>query len=137
MTMSEPALKNRLLQSLPQPVQETLVAYGKATNLSPQAVVEFAIIHFLDLEDHLPEDYPQQQNGDDSVLAGLPSFLRHQVEAYAQADPQMPPEFVIELALVFLQDPDAITFDECYPGLRRGAVELLQAYRSKYQAHAA
>lgn len=129
--------ESRLLASFPSQVRESVQAYSEAAGVSPQMVIEYALIHFLDIEAQLPDDYRQHYSESETVLGELPVFLRAQVEAYAQRDPDMPPEFVVELALVLLHDPDAVTFEEWYPGIRREGVELLQAYRRRQQVAAA
>ncbi|MEO1149070.1 MAG: hypothetical protein AAFY26_26285 [Cyanobacteria bacterium J06638_22] len=128
---------SRLLSSFPQKVQESIHAYSEAAGVSPQTVIEYAIIHFLDIEEQLPVDYRQHYGESKTALGGLPVFLRDHIEAYAQRDPDMPPEFVVELALVFLHDPDAATFEEWYPGVLREGVERLQAYRNRQPVAAA
>lgn len=131
--MNGSSQESRIFASLPEPVQETLIAYGKVVGLSPRDIIEFAIIHLLDLESQLPDNYREDYGSRETLLSELPTFLQQQIELYAQEDETMPLEGAIESALVFFQDPDAMTFDECYPGIRLEAIEQLEAYYFRRQ----
>lgn len=58
------------------------------------------------------------------------------IEQYA-TEYEFPPEFVVEMAVTFLLDPDASSFEDCQVGVQREQVHLLQQYRENYQAKAA
>lgn len=135
--MPAPQLKSRIIGSLPEFVQETLVGYGEAAGLRPLEVVEYTVVHFLDLKAQLPLDYKQHYGGDDPLLSELPVFLQEQIRAYAEEDEEMLPVDVIESALIFFQDPDAATFEECYPGVQQKLVQWLKSQREHDQFKAA
>jgi hypothetical protein len=58
------------------------------------------------------------------------------IEQYA-TEYEFPPEAVVELAVTFLLDPDASSFEDCQVGVQREQVHLLQQYRQDHQAEAA
>lgn len=68
----------------------------------------------------------------DSVLDSLSSDLKDAIRAYA-VEAELPPAFVIELAIVFFLDPDAMTFDDCRVGIMREPLARLQTYKGTFQ----
>ncbi len=125
----------QIFNSLPQGVQSAIVGYANAADLSPAAVIEFAIIQFLDLSfQTLSSERNVPQDG--STLTDLPSSIRAAVEQYALEN-EMPAEFVVELAIAHFLDPDSVTFDDCQIGVRRDRVELLKLHHEARQATAA
>jgi predicted transcriptional regulator len=135
--MSMPAFNTqiRLFDSLPRSVQSAIVGYANAAMLPPSAVVEFAIAHFLELS---PESSSERvavvEEG--SILSELPSYIQVGIEQYAM-ESDMPPEFVVELAIAHFLDPDSVTFDDCQMSIQRDRVEQLKLDWSARQAIAA
>jgi hypothetical protein len=125
----------QIFSSFPQGVQFAIVGYANAANLSPAAVIEFAMIQFLDLN-FQTLSRESDASEDSSFLAGLPSSMQTAVEQYAMKN-EMPAEFVVELAIAHFLDPDSVTFDDCQVGVQRDRVELLRLYRAARQATAA
>lgn len=128
-----------LLGYLPERIQSALQAYGVETNLAPESVVKLAIRYFLEsasisvsLDDKDPVDVSPNQN----ILAQLPHSIQQGIEQYATKY-EFPPEFVVELAITFLLDPDASSFEDCQVGVQREQVYLLRQYRNDHQAEAA
>jgi hypothetical protein len=68
----------------------------------------------------------------DSILNTLPRNLKEAIETYA-VETAMPSAFVIELAIVFFLDPDAMTFDDCKVGVMREPLARLKAYQGTHQ----
>lgn len=132
-----------LLSYFPERIQAALKAYGTETNLSPESVVQSAISYFLESADvHVgmtdqtvpniaPDTLPCQ-----NILAHLPNSMQKGIEQYA-AECEFPPEFVVELAVTFLLDPDASSFEDCWSGVQKAQVHLLQQYRKSHSANAA
>lgn len=127
--MQTPNLGNqtRIFTSLPNVVQEAIVAYADEAKLLPQAVIEFAIANFLEL-DSIPMDKLPRHAEDGSNLADLPASLRTEIQQYA-TETEMPPEFVVELAIAHFLDPDSVTFDDCEIRVQRERGELLKLHR--------
>ena len=125
----------QIFNALPQGVQSAIVGYANAADLSPAAVIEFAMIQFLDLNFQTFSREPDASE-DNSFLAGLPSSMRTAVEQYA-IENEMPAEFVVELAIAHFLDPDSVTFDDCQVGVQRDRVELLRLHHEARQATAA
>lgn len=125
----------RIFESLPRQIQSAIVAYANAAKLSPADVIEFALTHFLGLD---TKKISELQNPvyEDSILAELPTAIQSEIAQYAVAS-EMPPEFVVELAIAHFLDPDSVTFDDCQVGVQRERVELLKIYRDAQQAKAA
>lgn len=119
----------RLFESLPQRIQSALVAYANAAKLSPAAVVEAALALFLELERNSDQEPPSAIE-ESSILAELPIATQTAIAHYATAN-EMPPEFVLELAIAHFLDPDAVTFDDCQVGVQREQIELLKRYAGR------
>lgn len=92
----------------------------------PYAVIEFALIHFLDLTSKTTDEVVPANvlNDENTYLSELPAFIRVAIAEYATRN-DMPPEFVVELAIAHFLDPDSITFDDCQVVLVRDRLELL------------
>jgi hypothetical protein len=127
--------QSQIFASLPEQVQEAIAAYADAADLSPDAVIQFAIAHFLELE-YISPDTKQNLPKTGNVLDDLPGSLRHEVRNYA-VEQEMPPEFVVELAIAHFLDPDCVTFDDCQVGLQRDRIELLRHQKQVQQQAAA
>ncbi|MBM0744875.1 hypothetical protein JOY44_25485 (plasmid) [Phormidium sp. CLA17] len=128
-----------LLGYLPERIQSALQAYGVEMNLAPESVVKLAIRYFLEsasisvgLDDKDPVDMSPNQN----IPARLPHSIQQGIEQYA-IEYEFPPEFVVELAITFLLDPDASSFEDCQVGVQREQVYLLRQYQNDHQAEAA
>lgn len=124
MPISNPGSKSQIFDSLPQKIQSAIAAYAESAELSPDVIITFAIAHFLELESiPLQEGHNHTESG--SILNDLPASLQKEIENYA-AENDMPPEFVVELAIAHFLDPDSMTFDDCQTGLQRDRLELLR-----------
>jgi hypothetical protein len=99
-------------------------AYANAANLLPDAVIQFAIAHFLELN-YISPNTKQNPPKAGNVLDDFPGSLRYEIRNYAVGR-EMPPEFVVELAIAHFLDPDSVTFDDCQVGLQRDRIELLR-----------
>lgn len=123
--------KATLLSYFPERIQAALQAYASAVELSPEAVVQLAIAYLLETADI--ELKPADSNGqgspatEQSILAYLPLSLQRGIEQYA-TETGFPPEFVVELAVTFLLDPDASSFEDCQVSVQREQVYWLQQY---------
>jgi predicted transcriptional regulator len=124
MTTQHLTPSTRILNSLPREIQAAILTYASEAGLTPQAVIEYAIAQFLELDTTLTDDEPF--NADEtSLLAELPQSLQNQARQYAETA-EMPPEFVIELAISHFLDPDSVTFDDCRVKVQQGAIEWLK-----------
>ncbi len=139
MQTADSTQKATLLSYFPERIQAALKAYASEVALSPEAVVQLAIGYFLESAD-IDIDTNNQESASVSssptVLAHLPFSLQQGIEQYA-AESEFPREFVVELAVTFLLDPDASNFEDCQIGVQREQVYLLQQYREAHQAEAA
>jgi hypothetical protein len=111
----------RLFESLPHRIQSAIAA-----QLSPAAVVEAALALFLELDNSSTQG-AQSAVTEGSILAELPGSMQAAITHYAQAN-EMPPEFVLELAIAHFLDPDSVTFADCQVGVQREQIELLKQY---------
>jgi hypothetical protein len=116
----------RLFESLPHRIQSAIVAYANVAELSPAAVVEAALGLFLEPDSSTVEASPTAM-AEGSILAELPLSTQAAIAHYANAN-QMPPEFVLELAIAHFLDPDAVTFDDCQLGVQREQIQRLKQY---------
>jgi predicted transcriptional regulator len=126
MTTQHATPATRILSSLPREIQTAVSTYASEANLTPQAVIEYAISQFLELDTTLTGD-GQFDADDASLLAELPQQLQNQARQYAQVT-EMPPEFVIELAIAHFLDPDSVTFDDCRIKVQQGSIEWLKQH---------
>lgn len=126
MTARDPKAENRILKSFPEDIQTALLTYAGESKLTPQAVIEGAISQFLELDTTLTQDSDIHPD-DTSLLALLPPLLQTQARQYA-SKAEMPPEFVIELAIAHFLDPDSVTFDDCRVKVQQGSIEWLKQY---------
>jgi predicted transcriptional regulator len=126
MTTQNSTPSTRILSSLPREIQTAVSTYASEANLTPQAVIEYAIAQFLALDTTLTDD-GHFDSDDTSLLAELPQQLQNQARQYAQAV-EIPPEFVIELAISHFLDPDSVTFDDCRIKVQQGSIEWLKQH---------
>lgn len=139
MQTADSTAKATILSYFPERIQNALRAYGSEINLSPEAVVKAAIGYFLESADiAINSNVQDSLNGSSSqgILSHLPSSIQKGIEQYASAY-EFPPEFVVELAVTFLLDPDACSFEDCQVGVQREQVYLLQQYHKEHQVQAA
>jgi len=134
MAISHPNHQVQGLAWLPQSIRSTIATYADAADLPPQSVVEFAIASFLQLDTDSTQVEALAEPSD--RLADLPTHLQNRLHQYAEFY-DMPIEFVVELAIAFFIDPDAVTFDDCQVGIRRNQVEQLKLNRDLLQISAA
>ena len=131
--------KATLISYFPERIQAALSAYASELNLSPETLVQLGIGSFLESaeisagvnEQDLPDDLTNQ-----GILAHLPSSMQKGIEQYA-AEYEFPPESVVELAVTFLLDPDASSFEDCHIDIGREQTQLLQQYYGDRKAEAA
>jgi predicted transcriptional regulator len=109
-----------ILNTFSDSIQAVIGTYAKASHLPAQAVIEFAVAQFLELD-------PTSQDADS---------LQTAIERYA-TEAELPSEMVVELAIAHFLDPDAVTFDDCNVGVQRDQVEQLRQYRDVRQTTAA
>jgi hypothetical protein len=131
--------KATLLSYFPERIQAALKAYAAEVALPPEAVVQLAIGYFLESADINIDTNNQDVlsiPSHETVLAHLPLPLQKGIEQYA-TEIEFPLEAVVELAVTFLLDPDATSFEDCQVGVQREQVYLLQQYREAHQAEAA
>ena len=124
MTNTDSSSQTRILNSLPDDIQSAILAYSCETELTPQSVIELMIARFLELDVSLFENR-QTPAEDTGLFAELPLFLESRIRQYAN-DAEVPPEFVIELAIAHFLDPDSVTFDDCRIRVQRDLVEVLK-----------
>jgi len=124
MPISNADTESQIFHSLPEKVQLAIRAYAESAGLSPDVVIVFAIAHFLELES-IPWQDSHNQNASGNILDQLPAALRIEIEQYAAED-ELPPEFVVELAIAHFLDPDSMTFDDCQTGLQQDQLALLR-----------
>lgn len=139
MQTADSTTKATLLSYFPERIQAALRAYAAEINLSPEAVVQFAIGYFLESADINVS--PDGQESFDvafsqGLLSHLPSSIQKGIEQYT-AEYEFPSDFVVEMAVTFLLDPDASSFEDCQVGIQREQISLLQQYRKNHQAEAA
>ena len=135
MPTSNPNTPSRIFDSLPERVQSAIVAYANEAELSIDAVITFAIAHFLEIKS-IPVDDKQRCTEDTSIFDDLPASVQSEIKNYAAED-EMPLEFAVELAIAHFLDPDSVTFDDCQVGLQRERVELLRQQKRDRQVSAA
>lgn len=135
MSTSKTNTQARIFDSLPERVQIAISAYASAVDLSTDAVIQFAIAHFLELEDSSSDTRPNHPTTD-NILDDLPAVLQREIKRHG-VEQEMPPEFVVELAVAHFLDPDSVTFDDCQVGLQRDRVELLRQQKRARQVAAA
>ena len=135
MTTTDSSSQTRILNSLPDDIQSAILAYSRETKLMPQSVIELVIARFLELDISLLENR-QTPAQDTSLLTELPLLLETRIRQYAN-DTEVPPEFVIELAIAHFLDPDSVTFDDCRIRVQRNLVEWLKQHHKNQAATAA
>jgi hypothetical protein len=126
MTTQHSIPSTRILDALPREIQTAISTYASEASLTPQAVIEYAITRFLELDTTLTNDEPVDAD-ETSLLAELPYRLQNQARQYAKAA-EMPPDFVIELAISHFLDPDSVTFDDCRIRVQQGSIEWLKQH---------
>lgn len=126
MTPQDSTTDNRILQSLPDDIHTAILAYASESALTPQAVIEGAIKHFLELDTSLGSE-PVSAADDTSLLAVLPPVLQSQAMQYADQT-EIPAELVIELGIAHFLDPDSVTFDDCQVKVQQNSIAWLKQY---------
>lgn len=124
MTTTDLGPQTRILNSLPDEVQFSILAYSREAELTAQSVIELVIARFLEVNVSLLESRQSSIENTD-LLAELPLFLESRVREYAE-DTEVPPEFVVELAIAHFLDPDSVTFDDCRIRVQGDLVEWLK-----------
>jgi len=137
MQTADSTKKATLLSYFPERIQVALSHYAAELNLPPESLVQLGIGYFLESADinagMIDQALPEPHQG---ILAHFPKAMQEGIEQYA-TEYEFPPEAVVELAVTFLLDPDASSFEECQVGLQREQVHLLHLYRQSHQAKAA
>ncbi len=126
---------NRILQSLPDDIRVAILTYASESALWPEAVIECALKHFLEIDATLSNESVSVAE-DRSLLAALPSVLQSQAMEYAEKT-AIPSELVIELAIAHFLDPDSMTFDDCQVKVEQTSIAWLKQYADNESATAA
>ncbi|MEM8804537.1 MAG: hypothetical protein AAGF01_00625 [Cyanobacteria bacterium P01_G01_bin.38] len=134
MTSPDSGSPSPIWNSLPDDVQGAVLTYVREAELPPQSVIEFVIARFLELDTPLSEDRAIPTD-DTSLLAELPPSLQTRMKQYA-SEIEVPPEFVIELAIAHFLDPDSVTFDDCRVRVQSDLVEWLKQLHKNQAATA-
>ena len=135
MTSHSPTANNPILQSLPNDIHTAILTYASESELSPTAVIEGAIKHFLELDTSLSNEPSQVAEGT-SLLAALADVLQSKALEYAEKL-EIPGELVIELAIAHFLDPDSVTFDDCQVKVEQSSIAWLKQYAKNEPATAA
>ncbi len=126
MTIQDSTTDNRILQSLPNDIHAAILTYANESALTPHAVIEGALKHFLELDTSLGSE-PIIAAEDTSLLAVLPPVLQSQAMQYADKT-EIPAELVIELGIAHFLDPDSVTFDDCQVKVEQTSIAWLKQY---------
>ena len=135
MTPHDSTTENRILQSLPDDIHAAILTYASESALTPHAVIEGALKHFLDMDTSL-SNQPVSAAENTSLLAVLPTVLQSQAIQYA-GKTEIPAELVIELAIAHFLDPDSVTFDDCQVKVQQNSIAWLKQYAGDEAATAA
>lgn len=135
MTPHSPAADNPILESLPDAILTAILTYANESGLRPNAVIEGALKHFLELDMSL-SDEPSRVAEETSLLFALPDILQNKALEYAEKQ-EIPGELVIELAIAHFLDPDSVTFDDCQVKVEQTSIAWLKQYAKNEPATAA
>jgi predicted transcriptional regulator len=131
--LSESTNTRSILEFFPPSIRSVIGTYGQMTDASPEAVVETAIVEFLEIDwlSYLAHrvDSPNRQTAY-QILDLIPLNLRAAIDEYA-SETEMPSEFVVELAIAHFLDPDSMTYEDCQVGIGRAQVERLKQKREQ------
>lgn len=133
MPTSHSTSQYQMVNQLPLEIQAVLAAYADAVNISTQDVVEIIVASFLETDTDSQQVEVSEATTD--PLADLPPAMQTRIRQYAQFY-EVPPEFVLELAISHFLDPDSVTFDDCQVNIHREQAEWLQ-HKWSVQADAA
>jgi len=125
--------QSRLFDWLPERIQGAITSYAAAAAAPPLAVIEYAVSSFLALDTESTQAAPGEPV---VLLSELPVALQNRLGQYATFY-EMPVEFVVELAIAFFLDPDAMTFDDCQVGVRQEQVERLRLISNGFKVSVA
>jgi hypothetical protein len=118
-------LKSRIFAFLPEQVKNSLQTYAESAGVPVFAVITFAFSTTLCLDPVLA-DGPAETEDELDPLAELPEGLQTALRQYLQEDPEMPVEFLVELAIAHFLDPDCNTFNDCVIWPQREQLELFK-----------
>ncbi|MEO1393803.1 MAG: hypothetical protein AAFV90_12920 [Cyanobacteria bacterium J06634_5] len=135
MTPHSPTADNPILKSLPDDIHTAILTYASEAELSPTAVIEGALKHFLELDTTL-SDEPSRVAEKTSLLSALSKVLQSRALEYAEKQ-KLPNELVIELAIAHFLDPDSVTFDDCQVKVEQTSITWLKQYAQNEPATAA
>lgn len=135
MTIYESTTDHRILRSLPNDIYAAIMTYASESALTPSAVVEGAIQHFLNLDTSLSSESASGIE-ETNLLAVLPPSIQSRAKQYAEKT-EIPVEFVIELAIAHFLDPDSVTFDDCQVKVQQGSIAWLKQYAGNASVTAA
>jgi len=133
MPTSHSTSQYQVVNQLPVEIQAVLAAYADAVNISTQEVVEIIVASFLETDTDSQQVEVSETNS--TLPADLPPAMQIRIQQYAQFY-EVPPEFVLELAISHFLDPDSVTFDDCQVTIQREQTEWLQ-HQWSVQADAA
>ena len=122
--------QSRILDSCPEQVKSVVLTYAHEAGLSSHVVVQLMMAQFLEL-DAFELEHPQNLIDDISLLSELPTVLQTHIRHYAE-EVEMPPEFVIALAITHFIDPDAVTFDDCQLSINHVALNWLKRFSCQF-----
>jgi len=88
-------------------------------------VIEYAIACFVGIEEK-PSDI-DRLSIEEGEISGFSLYIQKGIHSHALTI-EYPPEAVVEMASASFLDPDAITFDDCLPGIDRDKVEGLKRF---------
>lgn len=134
MTPHSPAAANPILESLPNAILKAILTYASESELSPDAVIQSALKHFLELDTSLIDE-PSRVPEETSLLAALSGALQRKALEYAEKQ-RIPDELVIELAIAHFLDPDSVTFDDCQVKVEQASIAWLKQYAQNEPATA-
>lgn len=139
MQTADSTTRATILGYFPEKIQVALRAYADEIYLSVESLVKLAIGYFLEsaeIQVDMNDQDPLDVLPDQGMLSYLPHLMQKGIDEYA-TEYEFPPEFVVEMAVTFLLDPDASSFDDCQVNVHLEQVYLLQEYRKTHQAEAA
>ena len=125
MLLKDKHIERLIWDAYPEPVQKVIEFYAKVTSMSPQDVIEYAIACFVGI-DRKPSDIDKLLIEEGEISAFSP-YIQKGIHSHA-AEIEYPPEAVLEMAIASFLDPDAVTFDDCFPGIDRDKVSQLKRF---------
>lgn len=123
--MKDLHIQRQIWDDYPDPVKKVIEFYSLATSLSPQHAIEYAIACFVGI-DRKPSDI-DRLSIEEGEISGFSPYIQKGINSHALTI-EYPPEAVVEMAIASFLDPDAVTFDDCLPGIDRDKVDRLKRF---------